>query len=252
MDAGEDAGAEVGRRAASGEPLPPPCRPANVAALLALAATALARQERERSGGERRQLVVHVDAAVLCDDRAGRCELADGPALAPETPRRLGCDASLLALIEREGEPLALGRRTRSVPPALRRALTVRDSRFPGCRNERFLDAHHIEHWARGGETSLDNLLLLCRRQHRLVHEGGCGNERDGDGELRFRDPAGSRSPRCSALLPPLPGTCARATVASAWRSMPARARAASTSGWISGWPSIRCSASSGSEAPAP
>ncbi len=68
-----------------------------------------------------------------------------------------------------------MGRKTRKVPKPLRRALTVRDRccRFPGCGNTRFLDAHHIEHWAAGGETSLENLLLLCRRHHRFVHEGG-------------------------------------------------------------------------------
>ncbi|MDQ3895253.1 MAG: HNH endonuclease, partial [Actinomycetota bacterium] len=97
--------------------------------------------------------------------------------------------------------------RRRSVPPALRRALTVRDRgcRFPGCGNERFLDAHHIEHWARGGETSLDNLLLLCRRHHRLVHEGGCGIERDGDGELRFRDRGGFAIPSVPRSPPAVP-----------------------------------------------
>jgi hypothetical protein len=193
--AGEDADAEVGPRAASGNSVPG--RPPNVEALLAIAETALAQRDRDRSGGERCQVVVHVDAAVLSDDREGRCELADGPALAPETARRLGCDASFMTLIEREGEPLSFGRRTRTVPPALRRALTARDRgcRFPGCTNERFVDAHHIEHWARGGETSLDNLLLLCRRHHRLVHEGGYSVEVDRDGQARFRDPGGFAIP---------------------------------------------------------
>jgi hypothetical protein len=57
----------------------------------------------------------------------------------------------------------------------MQRALRARDRgcRFPGCDNRRFVDAHHVRHWAHGGETSLDNLILLCRRHHRAVHEGG-------------------------------------------------------------------------------
>ncbi|MDP9020155.1 MAG: HNH endonuclease [Actinomycetota bacterium] len=79
-------------------------------------------------------------------------------------------------LVEDErGTPLDVGRKTRSIPPAIRRALQVRDRgcRFPGCTNRRFVDGHHIRHWAAGGETSLANLTLLCRRHHRAVHEGG-------------------------------------------------------------------------------
>ncbi len=72
----------------------------------------------------------------------------------------------------------------------MRRALRSRDQgcRFPGCTNTRFVDGHHIKHWADGGETSLDNLVLLCRHHHHLVHEGGFVCEKDGDGEVRFRD----------------------------------------------------------------
>ena len=71
---------------------------------------------------------------------------------------------------------LDVGRKTRTVPSAIRRALDHRDRgcRFPGCGN-RFCDAHHIKHWADGGETRLDNLVLLCRRHHRAVHEQGFG-----------------------------------------------------------------------------
>jgi Domain of unknown function (DUF222) len=87
---------------------------------------------------------------------AGRCEIENGPALPAETVRRLTCDASLLHLLENEhGEPLDVGRKTRSIPPAIRRALNSRDRgcRFPGCTHQRYLDAHHIEHWADGGDT---------------------------------------------------------------------------------------------------
>jgi hypothetical protein len=89
-----------------------------------------------------------------------------GSVIAPDTVRRLACDASIVPLIESaRGEPLAIGRRTRTISPAMRRALKRRDGgcRFPGCTNTRFVDGHHIEHWADGGETRLDNLVLLCR-----------------------------------------------------------------------------------------
>jgi hypothetical protein len=88
---------------------------------------------------------------------------------------------------------LNVGRRTRTIPPALRRALEVRDRgcRFPGC-ELRFTEAHHVVHWADGGETSLSNTLLLCRYHHRLMHEEGWCIEWWGDGRLAFRDPHGS------------------------------------------------------------
>ena len=75
----------------------------------------------------------------------------------------------------------------------MQRALRSRDGgcRFPGCTHERFVDAHHIEHWADGGETSIDNLVLLCRRHHCLVHEGGFGLEKVADGRIRFTRPDG-------------------------------------------------------------
>jgi hypothetical protein len=156
----------------------------------------LALSGADRTGGERHQVVVHVDEDALAGGGGG-CELDDGPALSAETARRLSCDASVLQLSERKGKPLSAGRKARSVPPALRRALRGRDQgcRFPGCERRRFVDAHHIEHWARGGETSLDNLVLLCRRHHRLVHEGGYGVERLPRGRLRFLDPAGAPVP---------------------------------------------------------
>jgi len=123
------------------------------------------------SGGDRQQIVVHVDAATLRHGHAGRCELEDGPSLAAETARRLACDASLVTMIEdEEGTPLDVGRKTRSIPPALRRALKSRDRgcRFPGCTHIRHVDGHHIEHWANGGATRLSNLVSLCRFHHRL------------------------------------------------------------------------------------
>lgn len=98
-----------------------------------------------------------------------------------------------MAITERGGRPLTVGRKTRTVPPALRRALRSRDRccRFPGCTQSRFVDAHHIHHWAHGGETKLANLVLLCRHHHRLLHEGGFAVERTPAGGLRFRRPDG-------------------------------------------------------------
>jgi uncharacterized protein DUF222/HNH endonuclease len=166
--------------------------PRSAEALAALADAALAATGR-RSGGERYQVVVHIEADALADDGEGGCALDDGPAIAPETARRLACDASLVAIGERNGKTVRVGRKTRAIPPALRRALRARDRgcRFPGCENHRFLDAHHVRHWARGGETTLANLVLLCRRHHRLVHEGGY----DIDDRMRFYDPWGRRIP---------------------------------------------------------
>jgi len=96
---------------------------------------------------------------------------------------------------ERGGRALSVGRRTRSIPPAIRRALAARDRgcRFPGCGLHRFVDGHHITHWARGGPTSVENLVLLCRHHHRLVHEGGYRLERRSGGRLVFRRPDGRR-----------------------------------------------------------
>jgi hypothetical protein len=146
------------------------------------------------NSGDRQQIVVHVDAETLRDGCAGRCELEDGPSLAVETVRRLACDASIVTVVENDqGEPLSVGRKTRSIPPAIRRALNARDRgcRFPGCTNTRYVDAHHIHHWARGGETKLSNLVQLCRFHHRQVHEGRVVIEHLDDGALRFLRPDG-------------------------------------------------------------
>jgi hypothetical protein len=135
------------------------------------------------------QVTVHVDAATLSRDARGQVRIADGPALASETVRRLACDSSLVPIIESEGEALTVGRKTRAVPPAVRRAVEARDGgcRFPGCERRRFLDAHHIHHWAHGGETSKENLVMLCRHHHRLVHEGGVRLKGDAKEQVRFR-----------------------------------------------------------------
>ena len=214
--------AENGR--GSAEPprdLEPPPSPTNAESLAALAEAALARPPTGVPGGERYQVLVHVDAATLATDEPGasacgpgECAIADGPAISPETVRRLSCDASLVRVVERDGVPLSVGRRTRSIPPALRRALLARDGRcqFPGCERRRFVDVHHIVHWAHGGETGLDNLVLVCRHHHRLLHEGGSTLSVDRRGRRRFRTPDGVPIPEApsvtaSAALGPAPGS---------------------------------------------
>jgi hypothetical protein len=117
----------------------------------------------------------HVDAATLKHYEDGRCEIEHGPSITVDTARQITCDSSLVRLVENDdGEPLDVGRKTRSIPPALRRALSARDTgcRFRGCTFHRYVDAHHIEHWADGGETKLSNLVTLCRAHHRMVHKG--------------------------------------------------------------------------------
>jgi hypothetical protein len=118
-----------------------------------------------------------------------------GPALAPETARRLACDASLIPIIERGGQALSVGRRTRAIPPAIRRAVEARDGgcRFPGCEHRRFLDQHRIVHWAHGGETDKSNLIPLCRYHHRLAHEGGVRISGNADKVVHFRLRDGTR-----------------------------------------------------------
>jgi hypothetical protein len=156
---------------------------------------------------DRAQVVVHVDRVVLGEtctserdaphahELAGRCELEDGPALPPQTALRLACDAAVVTLVEdHDGNPLSVGRRTRSTPPALRRALRARDRgcRFPGCPETRFVEGHHLVHWAHGGETSLANVLQLCSFHHRLHHEGGYTVEGSPSQRLRFLRPDGT------------------------------------------------------------
>ena len=151
--------------------------------------------EGETASGtsDRYQVVVHVDESALRGGvgRAG---------LPIESVRRIGCDASRLLLVEDEhGEPLSIGRKSRIVPQAIKRALWARDKgcRFPGCGRRRFVDAHHVEHWSAGGETSLANLMLLCSKHHTLVHEGGFRIEKDYRDRWFFRRPDGRAVPAC-------------------------------------------------------
>jgi len=188
-----------------------PPRSEKVEALLELANRSHNPPGDARSG-ERAELVVHVDATALTHDTQGRCELQDGPVISPETARRLGCDATTLTITRQHGRTLKLGRTHRTVPPKLRRALEARDNntcQWPGCANRHYLHAHHRQHWAHGGHTNLDNLILLCTHHHRLLHEGRytiTGDRRHG---IHFRTPHGTA---VTAAPRPPPGTADQLT----------------------------------------
>jgi len=138
-------------------------------------------------------VTVHVDQSALANGN-GRSSLPI------ESVKRLCCDGHAVVIGEDvNGEPLNVGRKTRTVPTAIKRALMARDKScaFPGCHHTRFIDAHHIQHWSAGGETSLDNLMLLCSQHHKLVHEGGFAIERDYQDRWFFKRPDGRAVPAC-------------------------------------------------------
>jgi Domain of unknown function (DUF222)/HNH endonuclease len=149
------------------------------------------------TGSEPVTVVVHADTEVLGggEPRHGpsRSETESGQRLAAETVRRLACDGRIEWVVERDGRPVGIGRRGRAVSGPLDRALRHRDRtcRFPGCEGRRWLHAHHLVHWAHGGPTDLDNLVLLCGRHHRLLHEGGWSTRGRPGIDLRFHDPGG-------------------------------------------------------------
>ena len=149
--------------------------------------------------------MVHVDAAVLEDPaHEGQTALEGGIRVSAEMSRRLACDASRVVMRhDADGRVVEVGARTRTIPPALRRALHHRDQtcRFPGCRGQ-IREGHHVQHWARGGPTTLSNLVSLCRRHHRAVHEEGYQVARNAEGEFQFRRPDGDELPD---VPPPAP-----------------------------------------------
>jgi len=187
-------------------------------ALALLAEVALHHELDPGAPGERYQVVVHVDAAVLADPaHPGQSVLEEGSHVSAETSRRLACDASRVVMRhDEDGRVVEVGARTRTIPPALRRALQHRDRgcRFPGC-HVRVGEGHHVRHWAQGGPTTLSNLAVLCRRHHRAVHEEGYQIERLPDGALQFRRPDGVCCPRCRRRRRYRPirlGCCGRGT----------------------------------------
>jgi hypothetical protein len=133
--------------------------------------------ELPENGGDRPQVVVTIDYQQLCDGvrtRRGAGTLDNGTQLSPATVRRIACDAELLPVVlNGASQVLNVGRERRSVSGAVRRALVVRDKgcAFPACgRPPRWCHGHHIQHWADGGETSLENSVMLCPQHHRLIH----------------------------------------------------------------------------------
>ena len=195
---------------------PTPIAARRADALADVAETYLQNNEPHGTSADRYQVIVHVQNQNAVDDGivserptqdvvSDTPYLEDGPGVTAETSRRLACDCSVVPVLEdRNGEPLNIGRKTRSIPPAIRRALRLRDRgcRFPGCTRKRFVDGHHIRHWADGGETSLENLVQLCRHHHRLVHEGGYGCERRPDGDIVFTAPDETALPEFARLPP--------------------------------------------------
>ncbi len=138
------------------------------------------------------QVIVHVDEKAL----RGGLGRSDLPI---DSIKRLTCDGSVVTVTEDErGAPLDVGRKQRIVSTPLKRALWSRDRgcTFPGCPNRRYIDARHIRHWADGGETSLENLTLLCSHHHRALHEGRFAIRRDALGAIYFQRADGRVIPK--------------------------------------------------------
>jgi hypothetical protein len=150
--------------------------------------------------------MIHVDSAVLADESEdGLCELETGDGISSETCRRLACDAPHVTAAEDEqGNLLNMGRKARKISTPLWRALASRDGvcRFPGCNRTRHLQAHHIEHWGKGGETSMENICLVCKAHHWAVHEGGIQVQGRAPHGLVFRWPEGKVIPACPERFP--------------------------------------------------
>ena len=192
----------------------PPAGKVRADALALVAESALKAGLDPGSSGDRYQVVVHVNGEELktpesesaVDPEPHVSAETSKPRVSAETPRRNGawlgdsnvpvsaqtarriaCDAGKVCMSHRSGQILSVGRKTRTIPPPIRRALEFRDQgcRFPGC-TSKHCDAHHITHWADGGETKLSNLVLLCRRHHRLLHEGGFQVRMSADGAVQF------------------------------------------------------------------
>jgi hypothetical protein len=145
-------------------------------------------------------VTVHVQQSALAGSE-GRS------ALPIESVKRLCCDTKAVVITEDDnGEPLSVGRKSRIIPKAIARAVRARDNNcctFPGCHNKRFLHCHHVEHWSSGGETALDNLMLLCTKHHTLVHEGGFRIEKDYRDDWFFVRPDGIAVPEVGYVSRP-------------------------------------------------
>ncbi|MDA1301156.1 MAG: DUF222 domain-containing protein [Proteobacteria bacterium] len=174
-------------------------------ALVQIAERILEQANEARTGGsfsEKFQVMLHINTNEADPDHriSGEtpCHLGDGHFLSREVARQLCCDAHRrVALVNQAGDVLDIGRRSRTIPRAMRHALAIRDGgcRFPGCGQTRWTDGHHIVHWADGGETSLANLVTLCRRHHTLIHQGEFSIEKT-ETEFIFINDRGQQIPR--------------------------------------------------------
>jgi hypothetical protein len=177
-----------------------------VDALSLLAEAALGKGLGQTERGEPYQVMIHVDSDVLADrSHGGRADLDNGEGISAESCRRLACDAPHVAVTQdKGGNILNIGRKARKISKPLWRALASRDRtcRFPGCSRTRHLQAHHIEHWAKGGETNPENLIMVCHYHHWAVHEGGVRVEGRPPGGLVFHRPDGRLLPTCPVPVP--------------------------------------------------
>jgi hypothetical protein len=138
--------------------------------------------------------MLHVDVGALKELNGG-CYLDAGAGVASETAKRLLCDGSFIGVVhDKDGNVLDIGRKTRVIPIAVRRAMNLRDDGcvFPACGAKIFIDGHHITPWAEGGPTKLENLASLCWYHHNLLHEGGFTMRRQPDGTFVFFRPSGA------------------------------------------------------------
>jgi hypothetical protein len=148
--------------------------------------------KNDKQSNDNYLVTIHVEQSAL-QGKEGRS------ALPIETVKRICCDSHAVVLTETEkGEPLSIGRKSRIVPKGIERAVRARDNnccKFPGCHNRRFLQCHHVEHWSNNGETSMENLMLLCTKHHTLLHEGGFRIETNFQGNWYFVRPDGIAVP---------------------------------------------------------
>jgi hypothetical protein len=154
---------------------------------------------RASGSAVRPRVVVHAPLELLVGcAQAGVAEIAGVGPVPAEVVRRLACDANVdLAVEDPEGTILNQGRARRDPTPVQRVEIDRRDKgcRFSGCSYTEFTNIHHIVHWVDGGLTNLDNLVTLCGRHHRAVHELGWSVSGDANGVLTFTGPHGRSMP---------------------------------------------------------
>jgi len=209
--------------------------PSRVDGLMTLVESWFAQGPKPRRGGAPNEVMLHVSAETLAQQKpatpAALIDNAGGAGVAQDTALRLCCDASLTPIVQdAQGQVLDVGRKRRTVPPAIARALEAQYGRacsFPGCTHTLFLDKHHIQHWAHGGSTNLDNLVQLCRHHHTFVHEHGWTIEKTASG-LNFMAPDGQRK----ANNPPPPEPVQDALLVLAERAAEVDEVSLRTEGW--------------------